>query len=222
MHGEDLLVNDGSDWQAVETIGKGLPQLDVISSLAFVVETVDSVDRGALVVTAEDKEVFRVFDLVGQEQADGLEGLLSTVDVVTKEEVVCLWWEAAILEKTEKVVILAMDITTNLGLSANSVFGRGEFSSYLYRCFQLEKNGLRDEDLASLGAQIADFSFEQLNLLSGSASANFQQSVDDGVEIHLLLIRHYSRRARHASCSKWRRERGRARQMSVRVSRTEK
>lgn len=120
VHGEDLLVDDGSNWQAVEAIGKGLPQLDVISSLAFVVETVDSVDRGTLVVTAEDEEVFRVFDLVGQEQADGLKGLLSTVDVVTKEKVVCLWWETAILEKTEEIVILAVDITTNLGLLAKS------------------------------------------------------------------------------------------------------
>ena len=44
VHGEDLLVNDGSNGQAVETIGKSLPQLDVVSSLALIVETVDAVD----------------------------------------------------------------------------------------------------------------------------------------------------------------------------------
>jgi hypothetical protein len=72
VHREDLLVDDGSDGQAVEAVGECLPQLDVVSSLALVVEAVDTVDRGALVVTAEDEEVLRVLDLVCEEQADGL------------------------------------------------------------------------------------------------------------------------------------------------------
>ena len=36
MHRKNLLVNDGGDWQAVETIGKRLPQLDVVPPLAWV------------------------------------------------------------------------------------------------------------------------------------------------------------------------------------------
>ena len=44
MHGEDLLVNDGGNGQAVEAVGEGLPQLDVVSSLALIVKTVDAVD----------------------------------------------------------------------------------------------------------------------------------------------------------------------------------
>ena len=82
MHGEDLLVNDGRDGQAVEAICEGLPQLDVVPSLALIVETVDTVDRGALVVTSQDEEVLRVLDFVGQEQADCLQGLFSSVNVV--------------------------------------------------------------------------------------------------------------------------------------------
>jgi hypothetical protein len=34
VHGEDLLVNDSSDWQTVEAVGKGLPQLDVVTTFA--------------------------------------------------------------------------------------------------------------------------------------------------------------------------------------------
>ena len=49
-------------------------------------------------VTAEDEEVFRVLDLVGEQQADGLEGLLASVDVVAQEEVIGLWGEPAVLE----------------------------------------------------------------------------------------------------------------------------
>lgn len=114
MHGEDLLVDDGGDGQAVEAVGEGLPQLDVVSSLALIVETVDAVDRGALVVAAQDEEVLGVLDLVGEEQADGLERLLATIDVVTEEEVVGLGREATVLEQTQEIVILAVDVTADL------------------------------------------------------------------------------------------------------------
>jgi len=67
VHGEDLLVNDGCDWQAVEAIGKRLPQLDVVPPLALVVESVDAVDRRALVVTTKNEKVLWVFDLVGEQ-----------------------------------------------------------------------------------------------------------------------------------------------------------
>lgn len=73
VHGENLLVNDGSNGQAVEAVGEGLPQLDIVSSLALVIEAIDTVDGGALVVATQDEEVLGVPDLVREEQADGLE-----------------------------------------------------------------------------------------------------------------------------------------------------
>ena len=82
MHCENLLIDNGGNWQAVEAIRECLPQLDVISTLALIVESVYTVDRGALVVTAENEEIFRVLDLVRQQQADSLERLLASVDVV--------------------------------------------------------------------------------------------------------------------------------------------
>ena len=124
MHGEDLLVDDGSDGQAVEAISESLPKLDVVSSLALIVETVDAVDRGALVVTTENEEVLRVLDLVCEEQADCLQRLLATIDVVTEEEVVGLWGEAAIFEEPQQVVVLAVDISADLkGLSLARCWG---------------------------------------------------------------------------------------------------
>lgn len=114
MHGEDLLVNDGSNGQAVEAVGKRLPQLDVVTALALVVEAVDAVDGRAFVVTPQDEEVLGVLDLVGQEQADSLERLLAAVYIVAKEEVVGLGRESTIFEETEQVVVLPMDITADL------------------------------------------------------------------------------------------------------------
>lgn len=114
MHGENLLIDDGRNGQAVEAVGKGLPQLDVISPFALIVETVDSVNGGTLVVATEDEEVLGVFDLVGEEKADGFQGLLATVDVVSEEKVVGLWREATVFEQTQKIVVLTVNITANL------------------------------------------------------------------------------------------------------------
>ena len=85
MHREDLLVDDRCNGQAVEAVGERLPELDVVSSLALIIEPIDTVDGRAFVVATEDEEVFRVFDLVCKEQADGLKRLLASVDVITKE-----------------------------------------------------------------------------------------------------------------------------------------
>lgn len=163
MHSEDLLINDGGNGEAVKAVGESLPELDVVSALAFIVETVDTVDRGTLVVSTQNEEVFRVLDLVCKEEADGLEGLLATVDVVTEEEVVSLWWETAIFEETQEVIVLAMDIAADL---ARRMLDGGRFrlkrpfghqkNSYLDGRFQFEKNGLRNENLTSLGAEETD------------------------------------------------------------------
>jgi hypothetical protein len=99
MHGENLLVDDGGDGQAVEAVRKSLPQLDVVAPLALVVEPVDAVDRRALVVAAQHEEVLRVLDFVREQKADGLERLLAAVDVVAEEEVVCFGRESAVFKE---------------------------------------------------------------------------------------------------------------------------
>jgi hypothetical protein len=114
VHREDLLVDDGSNWQAIEAVGKRLPKLDIVSTLAFVVEAIDAVDGCALVVAAEHEEVLGILDLVCKQQANGLQRLLAAVDVVTEEEVVRFGWKSAVLEQTEKIVVLAMYITADL------------------------------------------------------------------------------------------------------------
>ena len=46
-----------------------------VARQTFVVEAVDAVDAGALVVAAQQEKVLGVFDLVGQQQANGLQRL---------------------------------------------------------------------------------------------------------------------------------------------------
>lgn len=65
MHTKDLLINNGSNRQAIEAISKDSPELDGESPLALVVEAVDAVDAGTFVVATENEKVLWVLDLVG-------------------------------------------------------------------------------------------------------------------------------------------------------------
>lgn len=67
MHSENLLIDDCSNRQAVEAVGECLPQLDVVSPFALVVEAIDTVDTSTLVVAAEHEEVLGILDLVCEE-----------------------------------------------------------------------------------------------------------------------------------------------------------
>jgi hypothetical protein len=64
MHGEDLLVNDSCNRKTVEAVRKCLPELDIVAAFALVVEAVNTVNGGTLVVATQDEEVFGILDLV--------------------------------------------------------------------------------------------------------------------------------------------------------------
>jgi hypothetical protein len=98
VHAEDLLINDSSDGQTVKAVGEGLPKLDVVAALALIIEAIDTVDGGAFVVSSQEEEVLGVLDLVGEEEADSFEALLSAVHVISEEKVVGIRRETAILE----------------------------------------------------------------------------------------------------------------------------
>jgi hypothetical protein len=63
------------------------------------------------VVPSQDEEVLGILDLVREQQADRLERLLATIDVVAQEQVIRFWGKAAVFEQTEEIIVLAVDIT---------------------------------------------------------------------------------------------------------------
>ena len=72
-----------------------------------------------LVVTSEDSDSLLKADLEGDEQSDGLDGVVSTIDVVTHEEVVSLRGMSTNLEKLAQVMELTVDISTDGDWSAH-------------------------------------------------------------------------------------------------------
>lgn len=61
-------------------------------------------------VSSQQKKVFWVFDLVGQQEADGLQRLLASVHIVAQEKVVALWGEASIFKQPQKIIVLPVNI----------------------------------------------------------------------------------------------------------------
>lgn len=66
-------------------------------------------------------------------------------------------------------------------------------ATYLDGSLKLEEDGLRDENLSSFCAEKANLGLEQLNLLSRAASTHFQQAINDGIEVYLILVCHLPR-----------------------------
>ena len=82
MDAEDLVVDDGSDREAIEALDAFLPKFKRVASFALIVEAIDTIDRTTLMVTSQQEEILRVLDLVRQQQADDLEILLSSINIV--------------------------------------------------------------------------------------------------------------------------------------------
>lgn len=59
---------------------------------------INSIYTGALMVSTQQEEVLWIFDFVREQEADGLEWLLATIDIVAQEQVVWLGRKAAVLE----------------------------------------------------------------------------------------------------------------------------
>jgi hypothetical protein len=85
MHTEDLVIDQRSDRETVETISESFPEFYIISTFAFVIETVNSVNRSTFVISSQQKEVLRVLNFVSEQQTNGFQTILSSVNVISKE-----------------------------------------------------------------------------------------------------------------------------------------
>jgi len=113
MDAQDLVLNDGAEWQTVKAVIEGFPDLEVVSLPAFVVEAINAIDRAALMIASEHEEVLGIFDFVGKKEADGFQAIWATINVVAQEEVVGLWGEASVFKEAQEVVVLPMNVADN-------------------------------------------------------------------------------------------------------------
>lgn len=80
-------------------------------------------------IASEEEEVLWVFDLVGEHEADGLDGLFAAVDVIAQKEVVGLSGEAGVLEELDEVGELSVDVACVEGGLPQILMGASSSSS---------------------------------------------------------------------------------------------
>jgi hypothetical protein len=138
------------------------------------------------VITTQDEKVFGVLDLVRQKEANGFQRLLAAIYVVAQEEIIRFGREASVFEQAEQIVVLSMDVPTYLDPDVSAEPQRTGATNLDGR-LKLQQDGLTDKYFSRLGAQPTNLLLEQLDLLAGTTSADFQQSFYDGLEVHIVV-----------------------------------
>ena len=84
-----LVLDEGCEGEIIEEIGKVPPDVCVpVFSQTLVIETVNLSDLARFVVASEDGDAIAIPQLHRDEESDGFDGIVSSVYVITHEEVV--------------------------------------------------------------------------------------------------------------------------------------
>lgn len=65
-------------------------------------------------VTSQDVDLGWVFDLEGEQQANGLDALPPSVHIISEEQIAGLGRQSTVFEEPKHVVVLSMDVSTDL------------------------------------------------------------------------------------------------------------
>jgi hypothetical protein len=110
---EELLVHDCGQGKTAERLHAGIVDGLGVLVLAFELEGEVIGQVATLVVSSQQPEGLGVMDLERPEVKDTLYTEVTTINVITKEEVACLGWVATDLEELHQVVVLAVNVTTD-------------------------------------------------------------------------------------------------------------
>ena len=67
--------------------------------LTFIIKPVYPIDTGTFMISTQDEEVLRIFDLVSEKKTYSLQRLFASVNIIAQEKIIRLRWEASILEQ---------------------------------------------------------------------------------------------------------------------------
>lgn len=140
----------------------------------FFIKSIDSSDRGRLMVTSQDIYFFRVLNLVGIEEANSLNSLSSPINVISQEQIIGLGREASILKKSKHIIVLAMNIATDLK-----------------RGLDLDEHWLTEEDVFNSPDDTQNDGLLKFDKLARFVVPHFQQSLDCRIDVNLYFLTHF-------------------------------
>ena len=111
---ENLIFDDSCQRQVVKEVRQVLPDISIaVLSETLIVEAIDLCDLTTFMVTAENRDAFLKAYFEADEKCDGLHRVVSTIDVITHEEVISIRRAATDLEKLHQIVELAVDVAAD-------------------------------------------------------------------------------------------------------------
>ena len=114
METEDSIVNDSGQRKVVKKLSEVDPDVRVtVLAKALIVEAVHLGDLTDLVVSTENGQSILKTHFQGDKESNSLYGVVSAIDIISHEKVVCVWGLSAYLEKFLQVVELSVDITAD-------------------------------------------------------------------------------------------------------------
>lgn len=108
-----LVINESGEGEEVKEVGEKAPDVGIaVFSETFIIKAINLCDLPGFVVPAKDGDPVAIAQLHCNQQCHGLDGIVSTINVVAHEEVVCVWRVAANSEELREIVLIAVSVRT--------------------------------------------------------------------------------------------------------------
>lgn len=112
VEAEDLIVDERGEGEVIEEVGEVFPNIRIaIFSKALIVEAVDLCDLTRFVIATEDRNALRVSDFESNKESDCLYGIVTSINVITHEEIVGIGVWSTNSEKLHQVMKLSVNIS---------------------------------------------------------------------------------------------------------------
>ena len=119
---EDLALNDSGNAEIIEHFSAVSPWVWVtVLTHGLFVETIDCGDSTSLVVSSQESDAVGILKLEAEEELEGLNGVVATIDEVSHEYIAGVWDLTSLLEKLKKIMELTVDVSANCNWGANGL-----------------------------------------------------------------------------------------------------
>lgn len=94
MHADNFVVDYSCARQTVERVAELFPHLYRKPAAAFVIETVNSIDPGTLMISSQQEKILWILNFVCKKEAYDFQRLFASVHIIAQKQIVGLHFKA--------------------------------------------------------------------------------------------------------------------------------